>query len=1061
MSKEYVNYHKHCHYSNLAGTADSTVKPIDYINRAKELGHSVVSCVQHSSPFGYFEYYDLCKQYDMKFLFGVEAYFTELDNKEDKLNSHLCIIAKKESAFKSINHLLSRANKENFYYKARIALEWILELDKDEVIITSACVGSFWKRENYEEIALKLHNKFKDNFYLELQYHETPSQIDVNTKIMALHEKYGINIIVGCDSHMISESQKVDRDAFLYAKGIVYEDEDGWFLDYPTYDEIIERFKKQGVVPFEKVEEAMNNTLIFKDVEDIHINKDIKLPSIHKDKTQKQKNEILFNIIKEELVNKFGDMKNVPKNYQEAVLSELRVVKETNMADYFILNYHIIKRGKELGGYMTTTGRGSAPSWYINSLLGFSTIDRLDCPIALYPERFATADRILAGSLFDIDFNISDRKPFMQAQNEVLGDDNAYWFSAYGKLKTKSAWKMYAKSNNIPFEISNNVTKYIDEYEIALKYADDEEKDNILPENFIPSEYIEIFNGSKKYFGIIDSISVHPCAFLLLDTPISSNIGLIKVGDEFCANIEGSYADKYMFVKNDLLAVTVVDIISKTFEKIKSPIITTSELIAKTKGDSKVWDIYKNGYTMCLNQVEQPKTRLRIMKYSPKNISELSFFVGAIRPSFQSMLDIFLNRQDFSYGIEAFDGLLRTEELPQSFLIMQEQLMLVLKYAGFEISETYQLMKSIAKKKQGVVEKIKERFVSGFSNVAKCDTEKTLSVWKILEDSSSYLFNASHSLSVALDSLYGAYLKAYYPLEFYTTCIEIYTDKKNKKKLSSIKEEMRDFGIFEGDLKFGENNSETTFDKDGNLITQLLGSIKDINSKCALELYNISKAKNYENFLQLLIDENENKILQSNQLSILIKLDYFSDFGKSQYLMDIVQVYDNLNGRKQIKKDQLEKFGLTYDIMERHANSSTTKMYKDFDCMAIMKEMIESLEDRDISLKEKISHQLEYLGYIQYRNDTLPKSIYYVLETKFYDKYKEKPYLKLYRILDGETISMKIKNSNEFNNNHFQEKDIIKIEGADKEQKTKKNADGKYEKVAGEFNLVLTKWKVL
>ena len=89
--------------------------------------------------------------------------------------------------------------------------------------------------------------------------------------------------------------------------------------------------------------------------------------------------------------------------------------------------------------------------------------------------------------------------------------------------------------------------------------------------------------------------------------------------------------------------------------------------------------------------------------------------------------------------------------------------------------------------------------------------------------------NGSHALSVALDSLYGADLKANYSLEFYTTCIEIYTEKKNKKKLSAIKEEMRLFGINEGELKFGEDNSKITFDRDRNLITQLIGSIKDIN----------------------------------------------------------------------------------------------------------------------------------------------------------------------------------------------------------------------------------------
>ena len=1490
MSKEYVNYHKHCHYSNLAGTADSTVKPIDYINRAKELGHTVVSCVQHSSPFGYFEYYDLCKQNNLKFLFGVEAYFTELDNKEDKQNSHLCILAKKAKAFQSINALTSRANKENFYYKPRVALDWILELDEDEVIITSACVAGFWKRENYEEIALKLHSKFKNNFYLELQYHATPSQIDINSKIMSMHEKYGINIIVGCDSHMISESQKVDRDAFLYAKGINYEDEEGWHLDYPSYDEIIERFKTQGIVPIKKVEEALNNTLVLKEVEDIYISKDIKLPSIYKDKTQEEKNNILFNIIKDELVNKFGDMKDVPKKYQEAVLSELKVVKETNMADYFILNYHIIKRGKELGGHMTATGRGcfipetkvltmngyknikdvkigdivinskkqfdtvidklkydieedittiksignkeisltndhkiyiydlsdnsykyveakkinkeihylttpiletaekniideydtmqydinnfyddhfcyekfkgsnnlsgidgaeflyspviiekkigicvktlydyrknkikknsaryekiynclnmnpeeydfyvenkcntiktnryikndysfmfflgfflgdgninynsskkritlylgtdskkdsvakpilekflndnsiryivrkekdkkmerieiysnslqsllvehfkvykdgekyidiqniinsnsidnlnglfdgliysdgsfekskdcintrvcfdnkseylialfnvlsfickqtptnritdkrynvvktrlirksffvdkkngyicskvyevkdyagykgevydltvkndpsfmvenaivhnSAPSWYINSLLGFSTIDRLDCPITLYPERFLTTDRVLSGNLPDIDYNLADRNYFIQAQREILGEDNSYWFCSYGKLKTKSAWKMYAKANNVPFEISNTITKYIDEYETALKYAEDDEKDNILPEQFIPSEYIEIFNGSKKYFGIIDNVSPSPCSFLLLDTPISLNVGVIKIGDEFCANIEGGYADKYMFVKNDLLAVTVVDIIAKTFIKIGIPQIDTNTLRKITMNDSRTWDIYKNGYTMCLNQVEQPKTREKTIKYSPRNISELSALIAGVRPSFQSMINILINRENFSYGIEAFDNLIQTEEMPQSFILYQEMTMKVLEFAGFPIQETYQLIKAISKKKTGIIEPIRERFINGFSKNAKCDMESTLKVWQIVEDSVGYGFNSSHSYSVSLDSLYGAYLKAYYPLEFYTTCIEIYTAKKNKKKLSAIKEEMRAFGIREGELKFGENNSIITFDKNRNIITQLLGSIKDINEKCAVLLYELSKSKKYHNFLDLLVDINTNKILQSNQLTILIKLDYFSEFGKAKYLLSIVDIYNNIAGRKQIKKDQLSKFGLSEEMIDRHAKSSTAKMYKDFDDIAIIKELIDDLENLDISLKDKIATQLEYLGYVQYTNEDISDKMFYVLETKFYGNKKDKPYLKLLQIKNGKNFDMKITTGFELNS--FAEGDIIKIEKAKKVVKKKKGQDGKYYTVPNEFNIEIERWGVL
>ena len=1054
----YVNFHRHCHYSNII-SPDCAIKPIDYINRAIELNQTAISCVQHGTTAGYFEYYELCKKHNLKFIYGSEVYISLNENKEDKTNAHMIILSKNQKGFKILNSLLSRANTENYYYKARISLEWLLSLpkeDSDNIVITTACVGGIWKYDNYEEIIIKLNNKFKNNFYLEVQYHNTQSQKNINCTIIELSNKYKIPIIMGCDSHMIYEEQKKDRDAFLYAKGISYEDEEGWFLDYPSYEECFNRFEQQGILKKEEIISAIKNTNICLSFDSIEFNNELKIPSVYPNKSQKEKNEIFKNIILEEAKKKFGSLSNIEEEYKIAIKNEVKVVIDTNMADYFILNYYIIKKGIEKGGKLTLTSRGSCPSFYINNLLGFTTIDRVKSPVTLYPERFATVERVLAGSVFDIDFNIADRQPFIDAQNEILGEDKSYWLSTYGTLKVKSSFKMYAKANDVPFEISNNIIKYIDKYESAIKYAEEEEKENINPDDFIPSEYREIFNNSKKYNGLIDSISAHPCAFILSPFSISDNIGIIKAKDFICANIEGKYMDKYMYMKNDLLAVTVVDIIYKTFEKIGITPFTTNELMEKIKSDNKTWDVYKNGNTIGVNQVEQPKAREKIMKYKPKNISELSAFVCAIRPSFQSMINVFLNREDFSYNIPDFDNLLITEELPQSFLLTQEQVMKVLGYVGFEISESYTILKSIAKKKQGVVEPLKNRFVNGFIEKGN-KKEEAETVWQIIQDSSNYLFNSSHALSVALDSVYGAYLKAHYPLEFYTTMIEIYTEKKNNEKVASVKQEMKFFNIKEGLLRFGENNSKITYNKEKNTISSLLASIKDINKDVGERLYELSKQKKYYNFLDLLKDIKEQKVLQSNQLEILIKLDYFSEFGKSQYLLDIVSIYENFYSRKQISKSDLVKLNITSDIMERFSNKQTEKLYKEIDNEGLVKYLISELEDKDISLKEKLSSQKEYIGYIEYVNEKLSDNFYYVLETKFYQS-KNKPYLKLYRLKDGNTVDYRINDGFEFNT--FKEGDIIKIIKEEKKNKSKL-IDGKWVKLEGEFNNFIKSWQVL
>ena len=80
------------------------------------------------------------------------------------------------------------------------------------------------------------------------------------------------------DSHYVYENEAKYRDLFLKAKGIFYEGESNFILDYPTDEVIKKRYSAQGVFTEEEVERALNNTLIFDECEDLNLTKDIKLP---------------------------------------------------------------------------------------------------------------------------------------------------------------------------------------------------------------------------------------------------------------------------------------------------------------------------------------------------------------------------------------------------------------------------------------------------------------------------------------------------------------------------------------------------------------------------------------------------------------------------------------------------------------------------------------------------------------------------------------------------------------------------------------------------------------
>lgn len=501
------NYHRHTSYSNIY-TADSAAVNEDYAKRAVELGHKVISSVEHGWQGYYFETYELAHKYNLKMIFGAEAYWVYDRHTKDKSNHHIIILAKTENGRQAINDILSEANISGYYYKPRIDLELLLSLPPKDVFITSACIAFrsknigltgeedidsainkyYGKNLTYsmdENIIKTLHDHFQENFMLEIQYHDTEQQKEWNKFLLNMSEKYGIQLIVGLDSHYIYEEDSQERDYVLAAKNIHYEDEDGWYMDYPDDKTVMNRFLKQGVFTKEQIQQAMDNTdvcLTFDDYDNVHIfSKDIKLPTLYPNLSKEEKDKKYSRLI----TSKFKEyMKNVPQErydeYFEGVKKEVDTYKDTGMTDYPLIDYAIVNDAVEHGGLITDTGRGSAVGYFTNTLCGFSKVDRFTSAIKLYPERFISKTRILeTHSLPDIDLNVGTPDIFEQAQINVLGEDHVAPMIAFGTFKKKSSFKLYARAQKLDFDIANTISEQIGKYEEAMKYADDDEKDEI------------------------------------------------------------------------------------------------------------------------------------------------------------------------------------------------------------------------------------------------------------------------------------------------------------------------------------------------------------------------------------------------------------------------------------------------------------------------------------------------------------------------------------------------------------------------------------------------------
>ena len=1080
----YQNYHKHTSLSHRYNK-DSSLVPMDYMNAmlplAKEGIPQIYSTVEHAWQSNYFHIYNDLESLNktnasdtykpIKFIFGTEAYWVDDRFAKDSANNHIILLAKNDNGRKKLNRAIYESFKTGYYYKGRMDLDILLNLPKNDIFCTSACIA-FWSKydlDHLDDVVLKLNNHF-DDFYLEVQANNTDSQKRVNEHILDLHNRYNIPIIGATDSHEITMVQMDDREYLLKSNKINYPEEDGNYMDFPSYDTLVERFKKQNVLSDEQIKECLDNTNKILDFEDIILDRSLKVPVAkqYRGYTQEERNEVLKQIIIKEWKAQKADInKDKLAQYKKENTHDLNEILSCGMADYFIDSYLIMKRGQELDGVLTDSGRGSAVSMYLNKLLRLTKVDKVNAPVTMYSERFLTASRILESKTPpDIDNNCNKREPFIEAQKEIIGESGTFDLLALGTLKYKSAFKMYARANDLDVETQNIVSKQIGQYEKAMKYAleevDSEEDVDISIFDYVDRKYQYLIDGCQQYMGIVDTLKSHPCGTLCYDGDAIEDVGVIMVKSEstgrecFVALQESSTIDSFGFLKQDYLIVDSVGLISDIYKEIGMKPFTVNELLEQIDGDKPTWDIYAKGYTMCINQVEQDKSTQKVMKYKPQNISELCSFIAGIRPSFKSMYHIFESRQHFDYGIKAFDSLLQDEYRDSSFIFYQEDLMKVLGFAGFPMKDTYTIIKAISKKKKHVIEDAKDRFIPNFAQ-AILDTKETDSqdvanemankVWTIIENSASYGFNASHSYCMSIDSITLAWLKAHYPLEFYKVALQRYTDKDKKDKVAKLKREMKVLGIEVKPIQFGQDNRSFSIDREHNCINQTMASIKNMQKKSPTILYELQK-REYNTFIDVL-DAIKATEINIKTLEILIKLNYFAQFGNPNELWKVVELYNKYSEAKQIKKaslTQAEKI-----LIHQYSAKECNTVFKDIDNKGLLNAMIDNL-NVDTTNIERLSYELQYLGYTTMIFD----SPYYGVENVETNEYGT-TYITLYHISVGDSLTFKIdkKWMNQFTqeyNGKLEQGDILDITVDEKPKRRK--VDDEWVEVGTE--LVLT-----
>ena len=1004
----YTILHLHDELSLL----DSTTKFEEYVDKAVELGMKSIARTNHGNVYKWIEKLMYCKKKGIKYIHGCEVYLTETLDEKIRDNYHTILIAKNELGRKELHTLLDISTKEDhMYYKNRITFDEFLNIS-DNIIKISACLASPLSKLNHDNSYYeKLVNKYD---FLEIQYHNCEDQIEFNKHLYELSLKYNKPLVVGTDTHNLDEYHAECRAIRLLSKNITFSNEDDFDLTFKSYDELIEQFEIQNSLPMNIVLEAIENTNKIADMcEEIELDLSFKYPILSNDdeRTLIDRTERMLN----DKINKGIIDGNNPK-YKENLKEELRVFKKLNMMSFMLFMSEMIE-WCENNNIPTCPCRGSVGGSTLAYITGITDVDPIKWGTVF--SRFANEDRLEIGDI-DCDFSPSQRELVYEYIINRFGIDNTAYILAIGTVSDKGTIDDIGRALKTKYKGTDKEKLYsLDNIKKIKKEYEENPKNT-------KEKYDELF----YYFdGIINSVvsqSVHPAGIVASPVTLYDNYGTFWKDGMRILQIDMEEVHEVSLVKYDILGLKNIEIIKDCCEYANIPYPKAHKVNFE---DDNVWDdMVKSPYGIF--QFESEYSNDLLKKFNPHKINDMNLVNASLRPSGESYRDRLLSGEINKNPSEIIDELLSENN---GYLVFQEDTIAFLQnICGLSGSEADNIRRAIGRKQKDRLEKAMPDILEGYcsmSNKERSVAEEEAKVFlKIIEDSSSYQFGKNHSTGYSMIGYYCAMLRYYYPLEFTTSYLnnakndEDLINGENLAKLKNIKIKQP---------KFRYSRADYFMDKQTNSIYKGISSIKYLNTQVGELLYSL-RDNQYNSFVDLLIDIN--KKINRRQMEILIKLDYFSEFGKSSKLIQVYELFNNIYGKKQLRKD---KYPHLNEYFSKYCTAETAAMYKFNDTIELLKDIIKDIPNENINIVERVMAWKEYVGSCSLIDKRNPRDC---VVTDIDLKYT--PRVEMYCLGSGNTQWVKI-SKRIWKNNKLQKGDLVNLCEVHKKHK-RKNVDGKW-----------------
>ena len=476
------------------------------------------------------------------------------------------------------------------------------------------------------------------------------------------------------------------------------------------------------------------------------------------------------------------------KDYLDRLNYELEIIISMGYADYFLIVQDYVGFAKR-NNIIVGAGRGSAAGCLVSYLLDITQIDPIKHDLQF--ERFLNPHRKTMPDI-DVDFMDIRRDEVVQYMREKYGNERVANIVTFQTIQAKQSLRDIGRVYGFPTNHIDLLSKRITKKDASLRDAY-----KTLPEfkNLVDSDpyFLQIVSLASKIEGLIRQSGLHAAGIILNNSPLENALPVLTdFSDNYISQYEMDCLEEQGFLKMDFLGLRNLTTIWKAVDLINQR-YPDAKLDAQhlPYDDEKVYSLISSGQTMGLFQIETMAMKRAIKVIKPNCFDDVVALLALNRPGPMAFIPNYAKRKEGKEQVTYIDPSL--EPILKStygILTYQEQInQIATTFAGYSMGEADMFRRVVSKKKKDEMASSREVFIK--RSIEKGHDEKTASkVFDLIERFANYGFNKSHSVAYSIIACSMAYIKAYYPLEFYSAILET-SSSTNDTKFNEYVSEMR------------------------------------------------------------------------------------------------------------------------------------------------------------------------------------------------------------------------------------------------------------------------------